>query len=152
MILDQFGFSRIRQNGQSKGFLAYFADSGKRKIADLRDFGLFWSSQKATKMAKKKGFFGLFLLIAESAKLQIFVLLDHFGLPKNFRQGQNTGVFAYFADSGKRKIAVSSFLTQTRVGAGVCWSTLGCHTPDPSVLFLEKGYNPAKSVFRVCKT
>ena len=41
VILDQFGLPRIRQNGESKGFLAYFADSGQRKIADFRDFLLF---------------------------------------------------------------------------------------------------------------
>ena len=52
------------------------------------------------------------------------------GFPKTSDMAKIQGFFAYFADSGKRKIAVSSFLTQTRVGAGVCWSTLGCHTPD----------------------
>ena len=55
-------------------------------------------------MAKIRAFWPI-LRIPESAKLQIFVIFDHFGLPKILQNGQNKGFLAYFADSGKRKIA-----------------------------------------------
>ena len=55
-------------------------------------------------MAKIRAFWPI-LRIPESAKLQIFVIFDHFGLPKDIQNGKNKGFLAYFADSGKRKIA-----------------------------------------------
>ena len=38
VIFVHFGLPKIFHNGQNKGFLAYFADSRQRKIADFRDF------------------------------------------------------------------------------------------------------------------
>ena len=35
VIFDHFGLSKNIKNGQNKGFWAYFADSGKRQIADF---------------------------------------------------------------------------------------------------------------------
>ena len=55
-------------------------------------------------MAKIRAFWPI-LRIPESAKLQIFVIFDILGFPKILQNGQNMGVLAYFADSGKRKIA-----------------------------------------------
>ena len=55
-------------------------------------------------MAKIRAFWRI-LRIPDSAKLQIFVIFDHFGLPRILQNGQNKGFLAYFADSGQRKIA-----------------------------------------------
>ena len=72
---------------KNKGVLAYFADSGQRKIADFRDFGPFWASQKATKLAKIRAFW-LILRIPDSAKLQIFVILDQFGFSESAKMAK----------------------------------------------------------------
>ena len=58
---------------------------------------------KTSKLAKIRAFW-LVLQIPESAKLQIFVIFDILGFPRILQNGQNKGVLAYFADSGKRKI------------------------------------------------
>ena len=56
---------------KNKGVLAYFADSGQRKIADFRDFGPFWASKKATKIAKIRAFW-LILRIPGQRKIADF--------------------------------------------------------------------------------
>ena len=89
VIFDYFGLPKIFQNGQNKGLLAYFADSGKRKIADFHDFDHF-GLPKISKMAKIRACWPI-LRIPESAKLQIFVIFDHFGVSKNLQNGQNKG-------------------------------------------------------------
>ena len=38
MIFDQVGLPKILQSGKNMGFLVCFANSGKRKVAALRDF------------------------------------------------------------------------------------------------------------------
>ena len=99
VIFDHFGFSESSKLAKNEGVLAYFADSGQRKIADFRDFG-----PESANMAKIRAFWPI-LRIPDSAKFQIFVILDHFGLPRIRQNGENKGLLAYFADSGQRKIA-----------------------------------------------